>query len=135
MFKLTYLNPSRRDLLKQLLALGAIGAGGSVLTGQAQTTTEETGSQLKATWRDDGRYGALRRGSLWRANIPERYPDVIAQASTEHDVREALEFARDNDLQMACRASGHSTAGAPLRNGGMMLYVSGLNKVEIDPET
>jgi FAD/FMN-containing dehydrogenase len=135
MFKLTYLDPGRRDLLKQLLALGAVGAGGSVLTGHAQTSTNEMGPELTATWRGNDRYAALRRASLWRTNIPERYPEVIVQATAEQDVRAALAFARDNDIQVVCRASGHSTAGAPLRNGGMMLYVTGLNRVEIDPES
>jgi len=135
MFKLTYLDPSRRDLLKQLLAIGAVGAGGSVFTGHAQTSNEKIGPELTAAWRGDDRYGALRRASLWRTNIPERYPDVIVQATADQDVRAALAFARDNDLQVVCRASGHSTAGAPLRNGGMMLYVTGLNRVEIDPES
>jgi len=134
MFKLTYLDPNRRDLLKQLLALGVVGAGGSIVTGHAQTNSEEIGTEAMAAWRGSRRYSALRRASLWRTNIPERYPDVIAQATTEQDVRAALAFARDNDMQVVCRASGHSTAGAPLRNGGMMLYVSGLNRVEIDPE-
>jgi FAD/FMN-containing dehydrogenase len=122
-------------LLKQLLALGAVGVSGSVLAGQAQPTARKAGSELMAAWRGDARYGALRRASLWRANIPERYPDVIVQASTAQDVREALAFAAENDLQVVCRATGHNTAGAPLRNGGMMLYVSGLSTVEIDPES
>jgi hypothetical protein len=134
MFKLSYLNPRRRDLLKQLLALGAVAASGPVLARGAQKSIERTGSEVTAAWRGDDQYGALRRASLWRANLPERYPDVIVQASTEQDVREALAFARDNDMQVICRASGHNTAGAPLRNGGMMIYVTGLNKVEIDPE-
>jgi len=134
MFKLTYLDPNRRDLLKQLLALGAVGAGSSVLTVHAQTSTKEIGSEVMTAWRGADRYDALRRASLWRTNLPERYPDVIVQATAEQDVREALAFARDNDMQMVCRASGHNAAGAPLRNGGMMIYVSGLNRVEIDPE-
>jgi hypothetical protein len=132
--KPAYVNPRRRDLLKQLLAIGAVGAGASVITGRAQTVDEIASSTLEAAWQSDAQYNALRQISLWRTNIPARYPDVIVQAPTEDDVREALAFARNNDMQIACRASGHNTAGAPLRNGGMMLFTSGLNGIEIDPD-
>jgi FAD/FMN-containing dehydrogenase len=58
---------------------------------------------------------------------------VIVQAGSNNDVRDALAFARENDLQVVCRASGHSTAGAPLRNGGMLINVAALNSIDIDP--
>lgn len=135
MIRPAYVNPKRRDLLKQIMAIGAVGAASSVVTGRAQTADDGTGSGLAPAWQGDAQYQALRQISLWRANIPARYPDVIIQAQTEQDVREALAFARNNDLQIACRASGHNTAGAPLRNGGMMLFIAGLNKIEIDADS
>ena len=126
MFKIKFINPSRRDLLKQLVAFGALGAAGGVITSQAQTR------DTSFVQRGDDQYNALRSSSLWRSNIPQRYPDVIVEANGTDDLRSALVFAQENELQVVCRASGHSTAGAPLRNGGMMIHVNRMNNVSIN---
>ena len=135
MFKTIYVNPSRRDLLKHLAALGALGTGGilsSPLLGADVATTDRESLALDSRWRQDPDYEGVRKAMLWRSNMPERYPDVIAHASSEGEITQALQFAEAHDLQVVCRGSGHNTAGAVLRNGGMLLDTSGLNQVEID---
>ncbi len=134
-FKLTYVNPSRRDLLKHLAALGVLGTGSilsSPLLAADIAATNRESLELNARWREDPDYEGVRKAMLWRSNTPERYPDVIAHAGSEQEITEALKFAADHDLQVVCRGSGHNTAGAILRNGGMMLDVSGRKQVEID---
>lgn len=134
MFKPSYINPERRDLLKQLLAIGAIGVGNAILPGHARNDDRLARGGMQSAWKDDDRYVALRNSSLWRTNLPERFPDVIVQAATVEEVRAALAFANENDLQIACRASGHNSAGSPLRNGGMMLFFTGFDEIEVDAE-
>ena len=130
-FRVRYVDPKRRELLKQLAALGVVTSTGIAGT-QAQSVRDD--GAIAAAHRGDAKYDALRQRSLWRSNLPPRYPDVIAEAASVADLQQALQFARDNDLQVVCRASGHATAGAPLRNGGMMIYVNQLNSVEIDAD-
>ena len=133
MFSAKFVDPRRRDLLKQLAAVGALcatSAGPGTIAQQSTTG----GSGRAFVRRGDGSYNPLRTASLWRGNLPERYPDIIVEAVGIDDLREALAFARSNDLQVVCRASGHSTAGAPLRNGGMMIYVRGLNEIAINAD-
>ena len=84
-FKTSLVNPSRRDLIKQLVAMGALGA--SALLHPASVygrNSKNAASRLtaKSTWKEDDQYEALRRALLWRVNTPERYPDVIVQANT-----------------------------------------------------
>ena len=105
MFEPTYVNPSRRDLLKKLAAIGALG-----LTSPLVSACRVSESNARTTWRRDGAYESLRKRMLYKANTPARYPDVIVQPKTEEGVLEALAFARSEDLQIVCRASRHNTA-------------------------
>ena len=136
-FKAVYVNPSRRDLLKQLVAIGAVGTCGilnSPLAAADNSKINKTALGLDSTWREDPRYEDLRKTMLFRFNKPERYPDVISHARSEQEIIEALKFAAENDMQVVCRGSGHNKAGAVLRNGGMLLDVSGLNKVTVNAQ-
>ncbi len=131
MFKTKFINPNRRDLLKQLAAVGVVAATSTIMPSYAQTRAAD-GPGIIAARRGQDRYNTLRSTSLWRSNLPDRYPDIIVEAAGIDDLRQALAFAQENDLQVVCRASGHSTAGAPLRNGGMMIHVNRMNRVSID---
>lgn len=132
-----YLNPTRRDLIKQLMAMGAVGASGS-LPSACLFAGERDGFRAsltaKSTWKNDAAYEALRKALLWRVNTPARYPDVIVQTNSENEIQEALRFAERNDLQVVCRSSGHNTAGAVLRNGGMLLDISSMTESSVDKE-
>ncbi len=136
-FKTSLVNPSRRDLIKQLVAMGALGA--SALLHPASVygrNSKNAASRLtaKSTWKEDDHYEALRKALLWRVNTPERYPDVIVQANSEQQIQEALQFAARNDLQVVSRSSGHNTAGAVLRNGGMLLDISSMSDILVDTD-
>jgi FAD/FMN-containing dehydrogenase len=77
-------------------------------------------------------YETARRAAVWNARTPQRYPDVVVQAETAADVVAAVQRAKREGLQLAVRAGGHSWAGNHVRDGGMLLDVSGLAEVEID---
>lgn len=85
------------------------------------------------TWRGDRDYEPTRQNMLWNAWTPPRFPELIVRAASEQDVVAALTFARSRGLKIAVRASGHSWCGSPLREGGLLLDLSRLRELSIDP--
>lgn len=69
----------------------------------------------------------------WNQLLPERYPEVIVRVSSDLDIVEAVKFARENGLKLAVRGGGHAWCATPLRKGGMLIDLSGLSEVKIDP--
>jgi FAD/FMN-containing dehydrogenase len=61
-------------------------------------------------------------------------PDVIVRCSGTADVIEAVNYARDNELELTVRGGGHSVAGLSSADGGMVLDLSRMRAVEVDPE-
>jgi FAD/FMN-containing dehydrogenase len=85
------------------------------------------------TRRGDHNYEPTRRSMLWNGWKPSRFPELIVRAASERDVVAAVTFARSRGLKVAVRAGGHSWCGSPLREGGMLLDLSRLREVAIDP--
>ena len=78
----------------------------------------------------DQEYDQTRR--VWNA-IADRRPALIARCASVDDVIVALQFARDEDLIVAVRGGGHSVAGFSTCDGGMVLDLSGMREVSVDP--
>lgn len=73
-------------------------------------------------------------GELWNQRHPTRHPDVIAQVTNEQDVVAAVKYAIANKLKVAVRGGGHNWAATSLRDGGMMIDLTNLNRVvSMDP--
>jgi FAD/FMN-containing dehydrogenase len=70
--------------------------------------------------------------SVWNGDI-NRHPAVIARCSTETDVVEALQFGRRHGLEIAVRGGGHSSSGASVVEGGLMVDLSPMRMVSVDP--
>ena len=83
--------------------------------------------------RGDTGYEDARRATMWNAFVPDRFPDVIVQAATEDDAVRAVRLARDEGLRIGVRSGGHSWAGNHVRDGGMLLDLSALDDVTVDP--
>ena len=82
--------------------------------------------------RSDSGYDAARRATCRNMHLPDRYPDMIVQARTEQDVVAAIRLANANGWRVGIRSGGHSWSCNHVRDGGMLLDVSGLNAVTID---
>ncbi len=72
--------------------------------------------------------------SIWNAMIDKR-PALIARCENADDVIAAINFARANDLLVAVRGCGHNIAGKAVCDGGLMIDLSPMNSVRVDPDT
>jgi FAD/FMN-containing dehydrogenase len=84
--------------------------------------------------RGDEGYELARRAATWHAGPPDRFPAVIVEAGGADDVVATVRLACDEGLQMAVRSGGHSWAGSHLRDGTLLLDVSGLREVVVKAE-
>ena len=91
-------------------------------------------SKFESFRREDAGYEAARRATCRNAHLPDRYPDIIVQAATEADVVAAVRLAKTNNWKVGVRSGGHSWSCNHVREGGMLLDISRLNAVSVDPQ-
>ena len=70
--------------------------------------------------------------SLWNGQI-DRRPALIARCSSSAEVVAALGFARSQGLEVAVRGGGHNFAGTASCDDGLMIDLSGMREVRVDP--
>ena len=63
----------------------------------------------------------------------ERFPAVV-RAATEYDVSLAVTFARQQNIPLAVRSGGHSLALHSVVDDALVIDLSGMKRVRIDPE-
>src|SRR5258705_6822108 len=79
----------------------------------------------------DDRYEEACR--VWNGAFDERRPAVIVRCSGAADVIAAVGFARSNDLPIAVRGGGHSIAGFSSCEEGIVIDLSAMRSVRVDP--
>ena len=75
-------------------------------------------------------YDAAR--TIWNAMI-DRRPAAIVRAAGASDVIHAVNFAREHKLLLSVRGGGHNIAGNAVCEGGLMLDLTPMKSVRIDP--
>jgi FAD/FMN-containing dehydrogenase len=70
--------------------------------------------------------------ALWNGAI-DRRPRLIARCVGAADVVAAVRFARDHDLEIAIRGGGHNVAGTASCDDGIMIDLSAMRAVRVDP--
>jgi FAD/FMN-containing dehydrogenase len=80
----------------------------------------------------DERYEEVR--AIWNGAIHRR-PALIASCTGTADVLAALRFARDRGLPISVRGGGHAVAGHALCDGGVLIDLSPMTSVRVDPES
>jgi len=66
-------------------------------------------------------------------NAFQHFPEIIVYCAGFADVIRSIRFAKEVGLQPVCRSGGHSTAGYSV-NDHMVIDVSGINYIRVDPE-
>jgi FAD/FMN-containing dehydrogenase len=79
----------------------------------------------------DPSYEDARR--VWNGSIT-RFPALIARCAGVADVIEAVKFAKDNGLLVAVRGGGHSFPGLSVCDGGLVIDLSLMKGIRVDPE-
>src|ERR671913_1551719 len=79
---------------------------------------------------DEEGYDEARR--VWNGAI-DRYPALIARCAGADDVATAVRFARELDLLVSVRGGGHAVAGHAVCDGGLMIDLSLMKAIRVDP--
>jgi FAD/FMN-containing dehydrogenase len=93
-------------------------------------------------------FDALRSGLAGRIILPgdadydasrtvmyggiDKKPAVIVRTRSAGDVKQAVNFARDNGLELAVRSGGHSAAGHSTTEGGLVVDLREMNAIDVD---
>jgi hypothetical protein len=80
---------------------------------------------------DDAGYDASR--AIWNGMF-ERKPAIVARCAETRDIAKAVNFARGNRLLLSVKGGGHNSAGTAVCDGGLMIDLSPMRRVTVDPQ-
>jgi FAD/FMN-containing dehydrogenase len=106
------------------------------LNGAATTVSDADAEGLRSSIRgelilgDDTGYETARR--VWNGNI-DRRPALIVRCAGAADVQRAVDFARTQELLVSLRGGGHSAPGYGTNDGGMIIDMSLMKGIRVDP--
>ncbi len=89
------------------------------------------GLEGDALLRDSAGYDEARR--VWNGMI-DRFPAAVVQVQNTSDVVAAVRFAREHNLPISVRGGGHNAAGLAVIDDGLVIDLSPMNSVEVDPD-
>jgi FAD/FMN-containing dehydrogenase len=97
-----------------------------------EAEVEKFGSGLRGELLRPTDAGYEEARQLWNGVI-DRRPALIARCAVAEDVACAVNFARENDLLLAVRGGGHNVAGTASTEGGLVLDLSAMKDIKVDP--
>jgi len=136
----------RRDFLRATAFAGACWLPFQRVWAADQPAVTLSGSQISLREKDIADLAAQLQGELllpthsryeqarkvWNGSIDKR-PALIVSCVGASDVMHAVNFAREHKLLTAVRAGGHSTSGKSTCDGGLMIDLSPMRGVRVDP--
>jgi hypothetical protein len=91
----------------------------------------ESGLRGQVIWADDRGYDTAR--AVFNGMI-DRRPLAVVRPVVASEVIRCITFARRRDLPLSVRGGGHSVAGNAVRDGAVMLDLSGMKAIRVDPD-
>jgi FAD/FMN-containing dehydrogenase len=98
-----------------------------------EAVVEQFASRLRGELLHSGDAEYEEARQLWNGVI-DRRPALIARCASVEDVVASVNFARENDLLLAVRGGGHNVAGTASADGGLVVDLSAMKDIEVDPE-
>jgi FAD/FMN-containing dehydrogenase len=105
--------------------------GGPV--GLAAKQLDDLDSRLQGRLLRPGDQGWNEAVAIWNG-MAARLPALVLQPASAHDVATAVSFARDHGLLVSVKGGGHNIAGTSIAEDGLVLDMSGMRQVAVDPE-
>jgi FAD/FMN-containing dehydrogenase len=99
----------------------------------APTAARELRSKMqgRVVVRGDNDYASTRQ--VWNGAV-QHQPVMFAVCETTEDVQAAVRSAREHGLPLSVRGGGHDWAGRALRHNGLVIDLSEMKRVEVDPK-
>jgi FAD/FMN-containing dehydrogenase len=149
---------NRREFCRSALAAGVVGsipwvtgcepgARGNAQAGRSIAAVSLDGGEIELEAAAINELGESLTGSILLAGDPEydtarkiwngmhdKHPALIVRCLGAQDVSHAVTFARERGLLLAVRGGGHSWPGKSMCDGGMVIDLSQMNRVRVDPD-
>jgi FAD/FMN-containing dehydrogenase len=106
-----------------------VGADGRAVSQSALASLQD-GLLGRVILPDHDEYDQARR--VWNGSI-DRYPALVIRCAGAADVVASVRFAREQSLVIAVRGGGHNVAGTGTCDGGVVIDLSGMKAVRVDP--
>lgn len=107
------------------------GNGDSVTVDSA--VTEQLKASLRGTLLSPGDAGYDQSRTVWNAMI-DRRPALVVRCAGVADIQQAVAFARQHGILTAVKGGGHNIAGNAVCEGGLLIDLSGMRSVRVDPQ-
>jgi FAD/FMN-containing dehydrogenase len=102
------------------------------MTSTAEPALARLRTQLSGTVLTAGEAGYDVARSVWNGEV-DRYPAVVVRPAGPADVATALGYAQEAGLDVSVRGGGHNYGGAAVVDGGLVIDLSSLDAITVDP--
>jgi FAD/FMN-containing dehydrogenase len=104
----------------------------ATLSGIDESEVVSFRASLRGTLLQPGDFGYDEARSV-RNGLIDRHPALIANCTGVADVVAAVNLAREHELLLSVRGGGHNVSGAAMNDGGIVIDLSAMRGVRVDP--
>lgn len=107
--------------------------GGGDVAEISADAIDALGASLRGDLATPGDPGYDEARTIWNA-MHDRRPGLVIRALGANDIQVAVNFARQNGLLISIRSGGHQIAGHAVQDGVLLLDLSNMRSVHVDPK-